>query len=94
MTTFIRETFLADNCAYLFDIMFNCIDTSGRDAIGRFTAGTINKAFQIVGICSNEPGGAENPKVILLKQTIDEFMTLVLLKLHERDCQKKWMYLK
>lgn len=83
---FIKATYLADNCESFFDIMFNCVDQSARNWVGTLAANTMNKAMRIVGICSEELGQADNPRVEALASAISEFMTKCILKLQERDC--------
>lgn len=68
--------------------MFNCIDQSARNWIGTLTANTLNKAMRIFGICSEEQGFGDNPKVIELGAAVSEVITKCILKLQERDCQK------
>ena len=87
---FIQRFYLEDKCKYLFEIMFNCPDAQARFNIGRVTSNVINKAFRIVGICSEKEEEREHPKVVQIREAIEEFMNLVLTTMHERECQKNW----
>jgi len=90
LIAFIKKHYLADHCEYFFDIMFNCVDKSARFYAAKSTSNLINKAFKIWGICSEDEKTKDHPRVLELYKVIDEFMTLVLYKIHEKDCQKQW----
>lgn len=91
--TWIQENLLADQCAYFFHIMFKCPDNNARQYIGRIVGIVLNKAFSILAACSEKEAERDHPKVKLLRDTIDSFMTLVLDVIHTKDCQKEWVRL-
>lgn len=49
----------------------------------------INRGFQIWGILS-EGELKEHPRVVELYTVLHELMQILMLKLHERECQTNW----
>ena len=61
---FIYENYIRDKCENFFYLMFKCPDASARYNIGKLTSDVINKAFRIVGICSEDGAKMYHPKVV------------------------------
>jgi len=87
---FLKKHFLSDNCQGLFELLFQCPDSSSRLYIAKVVARLLNRAFAIWGVCSESEKDKDHHLVHELYKIIHEIMQTLLLKLHERDCQKNW----
>ena len=90
LCNFLQEHYLNDKCESFFHVMFKCPDASARYSIGKMTSDLLNKAFRVVGICSEDGEKMYHPKVALLRTKIDEFMTACMLTLHDNEVRKCW----
>jgi len=85
IVNFIKKHYLQDNCKAFFELMFICGDQLARQYIAKFTAKIINRGFQIWGVLS-QGEFKDHERVTDLYTVLDQLMSLLLYKLHEREC--------
>lgn len=87
---FIEEYYLSDRCDSFFNVMLKCPDASARYNIGKLTSDVVSKGFRVVGLCSEDGAKIYDPKVVQLRNKLNDFMTTCLVTLHDKESHKSW----